>query len=577
MKRLLRGSVVLAVAAGFLSCSGDPTSDLREPAGIVATPTTVFVDVGETEPVLASLRDDQGNQIGADFEITDVGPGISVVQDTAHLHTNAGVSIGNSELFQVTASAIANTSFTLNAGGQSLVVPVRVTPATVEIGISNPAPNWGDTITLTAPAGALFTDSSAVTFAGGPPGDVVSISPDRTALTVVPGPNTAGAVSIANTTVSYNESLNFTITSNGTVTSPPLTDLTGAVLSNPTPALGEVVTLTLPAGIKVLPVPLLPDGSIGVLADSGIVIQGATNPADVVVSADSSSISFVPAPNSDSVITIRGIVPSVLPQFPQILSTPIDTVAQVALVKLTSPAIDSLAAGFSDVAPDILEDITVTAPAGFTFSRDSLFVPTEEGTDTIPRIVAFTWGGLEAVLQSIAADGKSAVITPLPGSNGHASISNVIVDAAPQFRLTLPATVPLVVPPITPLEGTETPTTAPEITVPGVGASITVTDAGSFGYSAPTQFGAVPARLYKILLPGPVSLSVELDWPTGEDMGVYYFAADGVTEVGTFADAGFDGDAPETSTSVLAAGTYYVAVVNWSASSPPVFQLTLSR
>src|SRR4051794_32485888 len=81
MKRLLRGSVVLAVAVGFLSCSGDPTSDLRQPAGIIATPTTVFVDVGETKPVIASLQDEQGNQIASDFTITDVGAGITVVQD----------------------------------------------------------------------------------------------------------------------------------------------------------------------------------------------------------------------------------------------------------------------------------------------------------------------------------------------------------------------------------------------------------------------------------------------------------------------------------------------------------------
>src|SRR5688500_12402619 len=195
MKRLLRGSVVLAVAVGFASCSGDPTSDLREPAGIVASPTTLFIDAGETKPVTAALIDEQGSQIAAEYEITDVGPGITVVQDTAYQHTNApGVKSDNQVLFQVTAGAIANSSVTLNAGGKSLVVPVRVTPATVEIGISNPAPALGDTITLTALAGVLFTDSSEVTFAGGPPGDIVSISDDRTQMVVVPGPNTAGAV-----------------------------------------------------------------------------------------------------------------------------------------------------------------------------------------------------------------------------------------------------------------------------------------------------------------------------------------------------------------------------------------------
>lgn len=558
MKRLLRGSVVLAVAVGFLSCSGDPTDSFREPSGIVATPTTLFIDVGETKPVIAALQDEQGNQIAADYEITAVGAGITVVQDTTFLQTTApGVAIDNQVRFQVTASAIANSSFTLTAGGQSLVVPVRVTPAAVDLVISNPTPAWGDTITLTAPAGVVFTDDSEVTFAGGPPGDIVSLSADRTVLTVVPGPNTAGAVTISNTTVTYDETLIFTITSNGTVTSPTLTNLEGATLSNLNPALGEVVTLTLPAGIKVIPDSFLADSSPGVLADSGFVIEGASNPADITVSADSSTITFVPAPNSDSIITVRGVVPSALPQFPQILQTTIE---------ITTPSIDSLAVVFSDVAPDILEEITVTAPAGFTFDST----------------VGFSFGGLAAIIGSVAPDGSSATITPLPGSSGFASVTNVIVDAAPQFLLTLPATTAITVPAVTPLEGTESPATAPEIALPGVGGSVTINDAGSYGYAAPIfggAFGNFPSRLYKIVVTAPTSLTVTVDWPTAQDLGVYYFAADGVAEPaeGIPADNGGAGASPESSTSALLPGTYLLAVVNFGAGNPPVFSLTLSQ
>lgn len=549
MKRLFRGLVVLAVAVGFLSCSGDPTSDLRQPSGIVASPTSVFINVGDTKPVVASLQDEQGNQIAADYTISDVGAGLTVVQDTTFQHTTApGVSIDNQVRFEVTGTAIANSSFTISAGGESLVVPVRVTPAAIDIAISNPTPAWGDTITLTAPAGVLFTAESEVTFAGGPAGDIVSLSPDGTMLTVVPGPNTAGVVTVTHTTVDYDQSLDFTVTSNGTVTSPVLTAVDGA-FSNQTPALGEVVTLTLPAGIKVIPE--------SVSVDSGIVIEGAMNPADVLVAADSGSISFVPAPNSDSIITLRGVVPGVLPQFPQILST---------TLKVTSPSIDSIAVGFSNTTPAILEDVTVTAPAGFTF-------------DTT---VSFTWGGIPAIIQSVAVDGSSAVITPIPGSNGHASVGGIIVDAAPQFLLTLPATVPLSVPAVTPLEGTESPATAPTITVPGPGGSATVTDAGSFDYAAPIfggAFGNFPARLYKIVLTGAFPLTVTVDWPTGQDLGVYWFNADGVGEpaAGNPADAGGGGASPESSTSTVPAGTYLLAVVNFGAGNPPVFQLTLSR
>ena len=531
MKRLLRGSVVLAVAIGFLSCSGDPTSSFREPAGIVADPTTVFVNVGETKPVIASLQDEQGNQIASAYEINDVGAGVTVVQDPTFQNTTAGVTIPNQVRFLVTGTAIANSSFTLAAGGQTLVVPVKVTPATVDLVISNATPAWGDTITLTAPAGALFTDSSEVTFAGGPPGDIVSVSPDQTVLTVVPGPNTAGVVTVAHTTVAFDQALDFTIVSNGTVTSPPLTNLEGAIFSNQTPALGEVVTVTLPAGVKALPVAALPPTSIGapdtigVLADSGLIVEGATNPADVTVSADSGSISFVPAPNSDSILTIHGVVPALLPQFPQILST---------TLKVTTPTIDSIAVVFSNPTPAVLEAITVTAPAGFTFDST----------------VDFAWGGNSAIINSVAPDGSSANITPLPGADGSATVTNVIVDAAPQFLLTLPTTTSVTVPPVTPLEGTEDPATAPEIVIPGVGGSTVVTDAGTYDYAAPIfggAFGLFPARLYKIVVTAPISLTVEVDWPTDQDLGVYYFAADGVAEPaeGIPADDGGAGAHPE--------------------------------
>jgi hypothetical protein len=550
MKRLFGGLVILAVAIGLPSCSGDPTGDLREPVGIVATPSVLFIDVGDTEPVVVSLTDDQGNQVATTYELADIGSGITVVQDTTFQHTNSpGVTIDRSVRFQVTGTGIANSSFTVNAGGKSVVVPVNVTPDVVDIVVSNPAPAWGDIITLTAPAGLLFTAESEVTFAGGPPAQIVSLSADRTVLTVIPGPNTVGAVTVSHATVAFDESLDFTVTSIATVTSPELTAVDGS-FSNQAPALGETVILTLPAGIKVIPE--------SVAVDSGLVLEGAVNPVDVVVAPDSGSISFVPAPNSDSVLSIRGVIPAVLPQFPQLLQT---------TLKVTTPSIDSIAVTFSNPNPAVLEEIIATAPAGFSFGIG----PTDS--------TAFSWGGLPAVIGSLAAG--SANITPLPGSAGHASISNVIVNAAPQFRLTLPATVPVTVPPVVPLEGTEDPTTAPEITLPGPGGSITINDAGTYDYTAPLIGGAfpTPARLYKIVVPAPLSLTVEVDWPTGQDLGVYYLAADGVGEPaeGFPADCCGPGVHPETSTSSLLAGTYLLAVVNFGVGDPPVFSLTLSR
>ena len=559
MKRLLRGSVVLAIAVGFLSCSGDPTSDFRDPSAIVATPTTVFIDVGETKPVIASLQDNQGNQISADYEITDVGPGITVVQDTAFQHTNAGVSIENSVRFQVTATAIANSQFTINAGGLSQVVPVRVTPSTVEIGISNPTPVLGDTITITAPAGALFTDSSIVTFAGGPEGDIVSMSADRTQLVVVPGPNVVGAVSVAHTTVSYNEALDFTITSIGTITGQEITDLEGATLSNQTPILGETVTLTLPAGIRVLPVAALPPTSIGapdtigVLADSGLLVQGATNPRDVVVTPDSSVITFVPAPNSDSTVTVRGVVHQNLPQFPMILST---------TLKVTTPTVDTFPSSVSTTTPAVNVPVVLT-------STDPNY------TIVDPAVVAV---GLDSNSFVTAQTASTITFLPMPGSTGALGVGAVDVVG---FGLPLPSSAPAITTSATvpSLAGTNTPGTAPALAVPAIGAVTALYDSGTFGYAAPIfggAFGTFPSRLYRLVVPAGQDITVTLNWNSPEDLGVYWFAADGITEPALDpADDGGAGAHPEGVTNTFTAGTYLLAVVSFSATTAPWIGLKL--
>jgi hypothetical protein len=556
MKRLLRGSVVLAVAVGFLSCSGDPTSDLRQPAGITASPTTVFVDVGETKPVIASLQDEQGNQIASDFTITDVGAGVTVVQDSTFQNTTAGVKIENQVRFQVTATSIANSSFTLNAGGKTLVVPVRVTPATVAIAISNQAPALGDTITITAPAGVLFTDSSEVTFAGGPAGDIVSMSADRTQLVIVPGPNVTGFVTVAHTTVDYDEGLDFTITSTDTVaTSPPLTDIAGAILSNPTPALGETVTLTLPAGVKVLPVAALPltsignTDTIGVLADSGFIVEGAMNPRDVVVSPDSSTITFVPAPNSDSTITVRGVVYTRTPQFPQILSTlPSDSAFAGTITKLTTPTVDSLPANVSSTTPAVNAPVVLSSTnAQFTFVN--------------PAVVAIAGDSGSIVTGQTA---NTVTFLPAPGSTGKIGVGSVdvvgfgipLTSTAPQ--ITTSSTVPS-------LPGTSTTASAPTLPVPALDGTSGLYDAGTFGGDLLDQ-GAAIDQVYRVVISQAGDYTFTVGWPNAADVDLFLCGVADCSDADFFAASA---DNPETGTLTLAPGTYYLAAELFAGDPPP--------
>ena len=555
MKRLLRGSVVLAAAIGFLSCSGDPTSDFRQPTGIVASPTSVFIDVGETEAVVASLVDDQGNQIAADFEISAVGPGLTVVQDEEFQNTTAGVHIDNQVRFQVTAGAIANSSFTLTAGGLSRVIPVRVTPAAIDIAISNPTPEWGDTITLTAPAGVLFTDESEVTFAGGPPGDIVSLSPDRTMLSLIPGPNVQGVATISHTTVTFDESLDFTVTSNGTVTSPPLTNLEGAVLSNPTPALGESITLTLPPGIRVLPVAVLPPTSIGApdnigfLADSGLIVEGAINPrAKSVPAADSSVIQFIPAPNSDSFVTVRGIVPSVLTQFPQILTT---------TIKVTTPRVDSLPATLSSAAPPVNTPVTLTR-------TDPLF------TFIAPAVIGIS-GDSNAIVTGQTA--TTITFLPRPGAAGKVGVGAVDVVG---FNLSLTSNAPAIAVSSTvpSAPGTDNPATAPALALPAtVGATTGFYDAGTFQADI---FAPDVDQVYRMVVPGAGSYRVTVDWNNDADVDVALCSEATCATAPNFAAA--TANHPEATTyTFTGAGTSFLVLDLFAGTAPGWVSIKITR
>lgn len=546
MKRLLRGSVVLAVAVGFLSCSGDPTGDLREPAGIVATPTAVFIDVGETKPVIASLQDEQGNQVAAEYQITDVGPGITVVQDPTYQNTTAGVVIPNAVRFQVTGTAIANSSFRITAGGLSQVVPVRVTPATVSIAVSNSTPAFGEAITITAPAGVLFTDSSVVTFAGGPEAQIVAMSPDRTQLTIIPGPNVTGVVSVANTTVNYDESLDFDITgsANDTVLTGTLTSLEGATLSNQAPILGEVVTLTLPPGVKVIPDSALPPGSIGspdtigVLADSGLIIEGATNPRDVVVSPDSSTITFVPAPNSDSIVTVRGVVRQELPQFPQILST---------TLKITTPVVDSFPSSLSSAAPAANVPVTLT-------STDPNFTLVE------PAVVAIA-GDSNAFVTAQTA--TSVTFLPMPGSTGNLGVGAVDVVG---FGLPLPSTAPAITvgSTVPSLPGSSSTATAPALPVPPLDGTTALYDAATFGGDLLGQ-GFLIDQVYRVNVTTAGDYTFTLNWSNSSDVDLFICAVADCSDADFFAATAAR---PESGTLTLTPGTYYLVAELFAGEAP---------
>jgi hypothetical protein len=193
MRRSLCGLAVLTALGGMWSCNGDPTESIREGERIIADPTAVFVNQGETKFVTVQLVDGQGNALAADIQSQNVGTGITVEEDATYLATTNGERVPTSTRFIVGGVAATSTAFEAAVGGTTLSIPVRVVPAGAGIPlatVSSTGPNASDPTVLTVPAPfQFFPDSAFVTFDAGQ-GIAVDLSADGTSLTVLPPPGT---------------------------------------------------------------------------------------------------------------------------------------------------------------------------------------------------------------------------------------------------------------------------------------------------------------------------------------------------------------------------------------------------
>jgi hypothetical protein len=291
MSRLIRTYMVLAAFA-LWSCSDGPTDSSRRTTAIRADPTSLSLPVGESATVVVMLTD-EGSQIPAQFTAGEIGMGITVVEDTAFEPTTVGPA--DQHRFIVTAGpgALA-TSFKVSAAGADITIPVRVVPgATADLAISDSLPALSDQVTVTvSPPGALFTDRTDVVLGGSAPHTLVSISPDRTRLILVPGPNAVGPITVTHMTVAFDQSLDFTVSSRASLTT-RVVDSVPATLSNASPAGGEVVSLRLPFDDQ--------DFSI---YGAGVTVGGV--PA-VVTFAGWPLLNFIPTPGSSGPVYVEGV------------------------------------------------------------------------------------------------------------------------------------------------------------------------------------------------------------------------------------------------------------------------------
>jgi hypothetical protein len=535
----LKGRNIIFGALAVLACSGDPTGNESTPTVIQSNPDVVFVTQGDSEPVVVTVLDEDGNVLQADVTQSDVGSGITVRLDPTYQEVTTGNPIQRGTRFFVKGVDLAHTSFKVTALGLTKTIEVTSVPGALDAEITDTLPTLGDTVTITAPPGTFFSDSSVLTFTGATP---VVTDQTETTISFIPMANVFAPAVVSNVGVASNPAVVFELATPFNVKTDSIFDI-GTSLSTTAPALGAPVTLTLPAGLKLIP------ESLATLTVAGAPLF----PQQRTLSANSTTITFTPPPNADSFVVVNGVIPSVFtgccaadPDYPLLLNT---------TARVATPVVDSAAATVNDAAPAVNDLVTLTlTDANFGI------------VDTATVVV----GATLAPVSSRTAN--SITFTAPPGTTGPVTVNGVSVVG---FPLALPTTAGDVTfadsTTIPSLAGTDAVGTAPALLFPQVPGGSLLEDSGTFDFP---DFG-VPTRLYKITVPADADVTVTIDWAGGaEDLGAYWFSAD-ATEQLDFdpADAGGEGDHPETATNTIPAGTYILALINFSATTPPNFSI----
>ncbi len=299
MKQWLRPIMLLAIPIAAWGCKSDPTvtNDIGTPSKLVASPSTVFVAQGASEATSVTLVDANGNPVPGTFTLTPPSDAnFTVVQDTSQLliYDAAGNSVQRSSQssarYTITANGFGATSFQVTSGSLTTTINVSSYPATLPATFNTGTPAVGQTVTVTAPAGTFFRPTSTIAFAGVADARIISRAADSSSITFLVQPGTNGVATISNVGVRSSPTLSFTVPTIATVKLPAPTTFIGTI-NTTTPAAGQTVILT-GTGFKVSP--------------AATVTVGGTPAISITTAADSSTLSFIPAPGSSGIINVTG-------------------------------------------------------------------------------------------------------------------------------------------------------------------------------------------------------------------------------------------------------------------------------
>jgi hypothetical protein len=443
---------------------------------------------------------------------------VSVAEDGSSLTFNAGPDLlGPASFTNVTLSYNKNVVFSVIAA-DTLNSP----SSTQAFAFSSLGPDVGEPITITPPAGVIFTDETEVSFdsAGGDP--FFDIAAGGTSMTLTALPGSVGPTTFTNMAKPGNETFTFTLKSADTLEN--ASNVKPFTFSDLTPDLGDVVAVTAPTGL--------------IFTDSTEVSFDSAGPVPhFTVTGGGATMNLTPGPNSVGPTTFTNMVRATNPDAPFSL-TSLDTIVSAGVEEFVATADKANAAA----------NEAVTYTGGSSLYKFDIF-----NTN-------FTINGAPALVSAVAADSASAVVLPKPGSAPGTDDSYLTGPVVAGFLLdSLPITGsgPTVAALAAPQAGTDDLATAPTINAPAVGSAVAFWDGGPFEYAG--DFGDGD-RLYKLVVPATQSFEFALKYIGDKsDLGIAIYDNTGKA-LGYIADSHGGDGRPEIGTAELDAGTYYLAI-----------------
>ena len=205
MKQMTSGMIAFCSVIALAGCYSYASEAINNANynTVQATPQFAVVKVGDSDQMIVRLVNDANNGAVTSYTVSNVGAGIVVhYQDSyrpvfdAKLDTLVKTGDKNAQQYFIVGVTPGKWTFTVTPTsvntGVSTTVTVVVNPASLGPALSKTTGAAGDTITITAPTGTVFSQTSAVSFPTGTSAVVARSADSTTMKVVVSGGTTAG-------------------------------------------------------------------------------------------------------------------------------------------------------------------------------------------------------------------------------------------------------------------------------------------------------------------------------------------------------------------------------------------------